>query len=103
MHTIKPLDEAAILSAAQETGGIITLEEHSRISGLKGAVAETLLTAGARTGFFRSVALDDLYPAVVGDQQFLRARYGLDATAVETAVVAALSEGGTLVKFAQTA
>jgi transketolase len=96
MHTLKPLDDAAILAAARETGGIVTLEEHSRIGGLGSAVAETLVTAGAQAGFFRGVALDDLYPSVVGDQSYLRARYGMDARAVEAAIVAALSAGGPL-------
>ncbi|MEN8906824.1 MAG: transketolase C-terminal domain-containing protein [Clostridiales bacterium] len=40
MHTLKPLDEAAIIKAAKETGHIITLEEHSIYGGLGGAVSE---------------------------------------------------------------
>ncbi len=103
IHTLKPLDEAAILAAARETGGIVTLEEHSRIGGLKGAVAETLLTHGARVGFFRSVALDDTFPTIVGDQSYLRQRYGLDATAVEAAIVSALSSGAPLAAIARSA
>jgi transketolase len=43
MHTIKPLDEKAILKAASETGGIVTVEEHSVIGGLGGAVAELVV------------------------------------------------------------
>lgn len=39
MHTIKPLDEAAIISAAAETKGIVTAEEHSILGGLGEAVA----------------------------------------------------------------
>ena len=39
MHTIKPIDEEAIIAAAQATGGIVTAEEHSVISGLGDAVA----------------------------------------------------------------
>ena len=42
IHTIKPLDEELIIKAAQETGAIVTAEEHSIIGGLGGAVAETL-------------------------------------------------------------
>ncbi|MGJ0510286.1 MAG: transketolase family protein [Methylocystis sp.] len=103
MHTIKPLDAAAIVAAAAETGGVVTLEEHSRIGGLTGAVAETLLSAGARPGFFRGVALDDVFPTVVGDQAWLRARHGMDAAAVEAAVVSALSHGAPLGKLAETA
>ena len=42
VHTIKPLDREAIIKAAQTTGRVITLEEHSKIGGLGGAVSETL-------------------------------------------------------------
>ncbi|RPJ51648.1 MAG: transketolase family protein [Chloroflexi bacterium] len=40
MHTIKPLDGEAIEQAARETGALVTVEEHSIIGGLGGAVAE---------------------------------------------------------------
>lgn len=43
MHTIKPLDEAAVIKAAEETGAIVTAEEHSVIGGLGGAVAEVVV------------------------------------------------------------
>lgn len=43
MHTIKPLDEEAIIAAAKETGHIITVEEHSIFGGLGAAVAETVV------------------------------------------------------------
>ena len=42
IHTIKPLDEALIVAAAKETGKVYTVEEHSVIGGLGGAVAECL-------------------------------------------------------------
>jgi len=40
MHTIKPIDEEAVISAAEECGCIVTAEEHSVIGGLGSAVAE---------------------------------------------------------------
>ena len=43
MHSVKPLDKEEICLAAQETGGIIVIEEHSRIGGLGGAVSELLM------------------------------------------------------------
>ncbi|MBW4084339.1 transketolase family protein [Paenibacillus sp. S150] len=43
MHTIKPLDEEAIIAAARETGRIITVEEHSIYGGLGAAVAEVVV------------------------------------------------------------
>jgi transketolase len=42
MHTIKPLDEELLLEMARRTGAIVTVEEHSIIGGLGGAVAELL-------------------------------------------------------------
>jgi transketolase len=45
IHTIKPLDDDLILQAAEETGGLVTAEEHSVIGGLGGAVAEVLTTS----------------------------------------------------------
>ena len=45
IHTIKPLDGGIIAKAAQETGAIVTAEEHSIVGGLGGAVAEALAEA----------------------------------------------------------
>jgi len=42
MHTIKPIDEKAIIGAAKETKAIVTAEEHQINAGLGGAVAEVL-------------------------------------------------------------
>ncbi|MBZ9609260.1 transketolase family protein [Clostridium estertheticum] len=44
IHTIKPIDEEAIIVAARETGLIVTAEEHSIIGGLGSAVAEVVTT-----------------------------------------------------------
>ena len=43
MHTIKPMDEEAVLKLAEECGYILTVEEHSLYGGLGGAVAEVLV------------------------------------------------------------
>jgi transketolase len=42
MHTLKPLDKETIIKAAQQTGGIVSVEEHSIYGGLGAAVAETV-------------------------------------------------------------
>ncbi len=44
MSTVRPLDHEAVLSAATETGGIVTVEEHTVFGGLGGAVAEVVVT-----------------------------------------------------------
>ena len=43
MHTVKPLDRDAVSRCAMETGALVTVEEHSVIGGLGGAVAEALV------------------------------------------------------------
>lgn len=43
IHTLKPLDVDIIIRAADETGAIVTAEEHSIIGGLAGAVAEVIV------------------------------------------------------------
>ncbi len=45
MSTVRPLDREAVLEAATETGGIITVEEHTVFGGLGGAVAEVVVTS----------------------------------------------------------
>jgi len=42
IHTLKPLDERLLVATAEETGALVTAEEHSVIGGLGGAVAEVL-------------------------------------------------------------
>ncbi len=44
MHTIKPIDKAAIVTAAHETGAIVTAEEHQVLTGMGSAVAEAIVS-----------------------------------------------------------
>ncbi len=86
MHTIKPLDGDAVLAAARETRAIFTLEEHSVIGGLGGAVAELLMEAAERPAQFKRIGLDGSVSSKVGDQQYLRAQYGLDVDSITATV-----------------
>src|SRR6202035_4260414 len=51
LHTIKPLDESAVLKAGTETGGVITVEEHSAHGGLGEACAAVLMQRGVSVPF----------------------------------------------------
>jgi len=82
VHTLKPLDAGALVKAATETGGVITIEEHAVDGGLGGAVAEVLLEAGAFPGFFVRMGLRNTFSSVVGSQKYLRAVYSLDAPSI---------------------
>jgi transketolase len=76
MHTVKPLDESAVLAAAQDTAGIVTAEEHHVTGGLGGAVAELL--AREQPTPMRFVGMPDEF-AVVGPTDKVRERYGMSA------------------------
>jgi len=78
MHTLKPLDTKAIIKAAGETKAIITIEEHSIIGGLGSAVAEVLAEHRAQKPFLR-IGIPDTFSRFIGDQKFLREKYGLTA------------------------
>jgi len=77
--TIKPLDVAAIVAAAERTGRVITVEEHSVIGGLGGAVAETL--SEHHPTRVNRIGLQDLYPES-GPNDALLEIYGLSAPRV---------------------
>jgi transketolase len=59
VHTIKPLDEEAILQAARETGALVTVEDATILGGLGGAVAE--LTAERCPVLVRRVGVKDRF------------------------------------------
>jgi transketolase len=59
VHTIKPLDEEAVLAAARETGALVTVEDATILGGLGGAVAE--LTADQYPVFVRRVGVKDRF------------------------------------------
>jgi len=78
MHTIKPIDRDALLCAAEETRLILTIEEHTVIGGLGGAVAEVLADAGAGTPL-RRLGLQDTFAVMSGGREDFRHRLGITA------------------------
>lgn len=82
MHTIKPLDVDAVVSAATETRFVFTLEEHSIEGGLGGAVAEVMSELGGPRANLKRIGLRPQFNKVVGDQKYLKALHGLDEEGV---------------------
>ena len=79
IHTIKPLDEELVVAAAKETGKVVTVEEHSVIGGLGGAVCECLSEKAPVP--VKRIGVNDVFgesgPAVA-----LLEKYGLDAEGI---------------------
>jgi transketolase len=76
LRSLKPVDSKLIRSAAKETAGIITVEDHNEYGGLRSAVAEALAAVGA--GPMRWVAVEDRF-AESGTCSELRDLCGLTA------------------------
>jgi transketolase len=72
MHTLKPLDEEAVLCAARETAAIVTAEEHSVTGGLGTAVADVLAQARGPMPAFRKYGIPDQLNHLIGSQSYLR-------------------------------
>lgn len=94
MHTLKPLDTLAITSAATETGGVVTIEEHTISGGLGSAVAEACLDSGTSPGFFARIAIPGGFSSIVGSQEYLRERHGIDQKAIVKTVMERLRKSG---------
>jgi transketolase len=83
MHTLKPLDEAAAVKAASETGAIVVAEEHLAQGGLGSRIAQVI--ARKKPVPMEFVNLGDRY-ASSGKAEELLQRYGLTATDIEESV-----------------
>ena len=89
IHTIKPLDEDLVVAAAQETGKVVTVEEHSVIGGLGSAVCDCL-SAKAPTKVMK-IGVNDTF-GESGPALELIKKYGLDADSIYAKVKAFVAE-----------
>lgn len=80
LHTIKPLDEEAVLNACKSHKLIATIEEHSIIGGLGGAIAEFKARIGCDTRQI-IIGLPDSY-GHTADYSYQLEKYGLCATQI---------------------
>ena len=87
LHTVKPLDQAAVLAQVGRVRALVTVEEHTTTGGLGSAVAEVLAEANLATPpRFKRLGLPDAFPDKYGSQASLMARYGLTPEGVAAEV-----------------
>jgi len=87
VHTVKPLDAAAVIKAARETGAIVTAEEHSIVHGMGSAVAA--VTAEHYPVPVQMVGVRDVF-GESGEAEELLEKYGLTAAEIARAAHLAL-------------
>jgi transketolase len=80
VHTVKPLDQDAILDVAGSSRILMTVEEHSILGGLGGAVAELLMESGAGVRFHRHGIRDEY--SLIGAPHPLYHHYRLDGEGI---------------------
>lgn len=82
-HTVKPMDEAAIVASARDCGAIVTVEEHQVQGGMGSRVAE--IVAGAYPVPIEFVGVHDRFGQTGTPQELVR-EYGMDAASILAAV-----------------
>ncbi|MBB3612378.1 transketolase family protein [Rhizobium sp. BK602] len=85
MATVRPIDEAAIIAAAKETGAILTAEEHSIYGGLGSAVAEVVVDNLPVP--MKRLGVPGIY-APTGSAEFLLDEFGMAPNAIAAAALA---------------
>lgn len=81
MHTIKPLDTEAVIKAARETKGIVTLEEHNVKGGLGSAVSEVVAELKGEKASVKILGIPDVFGGVAS-AELLWDSYGMDAESI---------------------
>lgn len=79
MHTIKPLDKAAVIETAAKTGKVVTVEEHSIVGGLGSAVCDVI--AQLQSAKVLKIGINDVFGESGPAPQLIK-KYGLDADSI---------------------
>jgi transketolase len=91
VHTVKPLDTQAIVSAAHAVRLVVTIEEHSVVGGLGSAVLEALADTGQAMPPVRRLGIGDEFARHYGNQQKLLDVWGINAQGIAGAVTDGLA------------
>lgn len=95
IHTIKPLDNAAVLESVAKTGCLVTAEEHNRLGGLGDSIAQLLALNNPSPQEY--VAVNDSF-GESGTPEELMKKYGLDSDHIVSAAVRAIARKTSVLK-----
>lgn len=82
VHSLKIMDEEAILHAVNNHKAIITIEENNLLGGMGSAICEYCMDNNIQPKSFKRMGLQDIYSSVVGSQNYLRNFYNLGEEAL---------------------
>jgi transketolase len=91
-HTVKPLDRHTLADLFSHYPVVAVVEEHSRLGGLGGSIAEWLAAQTGLRGRLISFGTDDEFMHEIGSQDYARKRFGLTAVNIAGRVLVALGK-----------
>jgi len=87
VHTVKPLDVASVIRAAESVRAVVTVEEHTIMGGLGSAVAEVLMESDVgRKVRFKRVGFPDVFTDEFGSQDDIMGKYGISVDGLKRVV-----------------
>ncbi len=92
VHTLKPLKANVFLDEIKNIENVFTLEEHTLMGGLGSIISEIITENNLKITKFKRFGINDEFPNVVGDQEYLRKNYNLDAKSIASEIEINLDE-----------
>lgn len=90
--TIKPIDKKTVESVASKFDLIITCEEHNIVGGFGASVSEIMAEMKGNKAVLLKIGINDEYSVRVGNQKYLREKYGIDARSIAEKIRGFISE-----------
>ncbi|MBI3337223.1 MAG: 1-deoxy-D-xylulose-5-phosphate synthase [Candidatus Staskawiczbacteria bacterium] len=92
LHTIKPIDEEALLKEINGQKIVFTAEEHKLIGGVGTIIGEILLRNNINNITLKSIGVSEGYPPVIGQQDYMRKYYNIDEDSVYKKILTELEK-----------
>ena len=85
--TVKPIDKEVIKKCSENFDLIVTCEEHNVVGGFGSAVAEVMAELKNKKAYLLRIGLEDVYAVEVGNQKYLRNKYGMSSDIIAQKVM----------------
>ena len=85
--TVKPIDKEVIKKCSENFDLIVTCEEHNIVGGFGSAVAEVMAELKNKKAYLLRIGLEDVYAVEVGNQKYLRNKYGMSSDIIAQKVM----------------
>lgn len=93
MHTIKPIDEKAIMVATKETKAIFTIEDQQITGGLGSTVAEILSESQNTAIVFKRFGIPNIFIKDIGSAEYIKEKMGLTAPQISKQILKIINHG----------